>query len=662
MADDRNLSVVEEPQTNDGSPERSNKPSDTSAVERISRESTDTRAADSASWSPSAIGSKLQENWTKVVDKDPSGRELLHTSRNGELDAGKPAYIFKDPNLPFHRETTTPAGSPDTGRDGRVAPTTAAGGESLNGAMGRSGARTADTVALGRGPVPEALPGRSDRVSEARDGSDRGGHSASLEASRENLRQSLESHGMSAAHVREVMSNMAKMEEHLQKNPPKSVDGHLDPVKESIRSYDAMARIANGEGERSSNGIRFASNDATNNHRVMETVRDGANRLGDQEHGHNQGPNNTCALQADQRQESYVSPATYAERLASLTNTGKFTDMRGRETVVDKASLCNFDSQAANFVPGQGRGPAGKVMDLGNGQWVQNHLSGTFGSSQALTYKQGSPSGRGDTGERVVQNATGNVIDDNPRADGNAVSAMKQQLYGDRLDPNFGKLNMLTNGTAFRGNFSSFTDPKAYTEAIQANESKGWGYSTAAVHTGNWNTDGSNGGDGGWHAISVSIAKGADGKAKIGSDGLAMVHETNNWDGKFQKDRTATEALNDGKGAWNSNGSGGSDHRFDHGKQSDLDPKADKGNNDRNKDDKDKDKDKEKDGKGEKTEDKLLAQLRKNQKAAAGAAAVNAQIASLQAQLERYKDDNSRRDQISNEINSLRTRTNTEDV
>src|SRR5690606_1693726 len=143
------------------------------------------------------------------------------------------------------------------------------------------------------------------------------------------FRQALEARGMSSAQIRDVMLNMQRMEERVRNNPAQTRDGHLNPEQEARLAYDAMTRLARGDAQRESNGVPPSHRDVNN------VIRDAAARMGYPETKFDPGRHNTRALEASARQEAWMSPASYASRLADIANTGRVTDERGRETVLD---------------------------------------------------------------------------------------------------------------------------------------------------------------------------------------------------------------------------------------------------------------------------------------------------------------------------------------
>jgi hypothetical protein len=387
---------------------------------------------------------------------------------------------------------------------------------------------------------------------------------------------------------KELEKRLGEMDKRILNNKVEGRDGKVNQQQELKKTYDALSQLADGKAE-GKDGLKHNGENIYNKDDVNKIITDTVSKLADPEHNFNQGMHNTCALQSIARQEAAISPSTYAQRQADIARTGQF-QADGKTVKLDTASL-RLDGEARNnglWPKGDARGASGHNNDIAMAQLNLNQKYGSDSQGNGnRIYKQNpNATGHGDTGESVVDRATGKVVGDSPEISASGVSSTKQAAFGQRFGDDFGKATTFVNAAAFGqiSNVSSFTNGADMKNQLKANEAKGWQYSTIGMHTGHWSGSEGQGGAGGWHAVSVSMAAGD------------KVNVINNWGGKFNftdsngKAQDADKVLGWMNDTQNTPGSGykPGDHNFDPDSKSRVDQ--------------DKDKDKEKEPEKEKKE------------------------------------------------------------
>jgi hypothetical protein len=426
----------------------------------------------------------------------------------------------------------------------------------------------------GNGGSPEKPEGSDGKKEKGVEGKDKPLAKDTQEAKDKFLEQMKDR--LDPADFQKLQQELNKMDQRILNNKVLDKDKNpIDQQKELKKTYDSLNKLADGTAEDKEKGLKYTNPKTGKQENVYDKddvnkiVCDTVSKLADPEHQFNQGKHNTCALQAAGRQEAAMSPSTYAERQAQLARTGEFTatgkDGQTQTVKVDRGSL-RLDDEARNnglWATGDVRKAAGHNNDLAMAQLNLNQKYGTNEKGEGNRIYTQNPNTRaqGDTGERVVDTRSGKVVGNSPEIDARGISNVKQAAFGDRFGANFGKDTTFVNAAAFGNidNVSCFTNGQQMKDQLKANEAKGWQYSTIGMHTGHWSGSEGQGGAGGWHAVSVSMAQGD------------KVNVINNWGGKFNftdangKAQDADKVLGWMNDTTNTPGSGykPGDHQFD---------------------------------------------------------------------------------------------------
>lgn len=385
---------------------------------------------------------------------------------------------------------------------------------------------------------------------------------AATQQSKDNFLEQMKGR-LNESDYKELESRLNQMDQRILHNKVQGRDGQMDQQQELKKTYDALNQLADGRAE-GKDGLKHNGQNVYNQQDVNKIITDTVSKLADPENNFNQGKHNTCALQAGARQEAAISPSTYAQRQADIARTGEF-QADGKTVKLDVGSL-RLDAEARNaglWAQGDVRGAAGHNNDIAMAQLNLNQKFGADaeGNGNRVYTQSPNPQSHGDTGERVIDRASGQTVGNSPEIDARGMSNVKQAAFGHRFSDTFGKDTTFVNEAAFGkiDNVSSFTSGEQMKNQLKANEAKGWQYSTIGMHTGHWSGSEGQGGAGGWHAVSVSMAQ---------NDKVNVI---NNWGGKFNftdangKAQDADKVLSWMNDTANKPGSGyvPGDHNFD---------------------------------------------------------------------------------------------------
>ncbi len=375
---------------------------------------------------------------------------------------------------------------------------------------------------------------------------------------------------------KELEKRLGQMDQRILNNKVEGRDGKINQQQELKKTYEALGQLADGRAE-GKDGLKHNGENVYNKDDINKIITDTVSKLADPERNFNQGMHNTCALQSIARQEAAISPSTYAQRQADIARTGQF-QADGKAVKLDVASL-RLDGEARNnglWPQGDTRGASGHNNDIAMAQLNLNQKYGSDSQGNGNRIYKQSPNatGHGNTGESIVDRATGQAVGDNPEINASGISSTKQSAFGHRFGDQFGKATTFVNAAAFGkiDNVSSFNNGTEMKNQLKANEAKGWQYSTIGMHTGHWSGSEGQGGAGGWHAVSVSMAAGD------------KVNVINNWGGKFNftdsngKAQDADNVMDWMNDTQNTPGSGykPGDHNFDPDGKSRVDKDKDK--------------------------------------------------------------------------------------
>jgi hypothetical protein len=214
---------------------------------------------------------------------------------------------------------------------------------------------------------------------------------------------------------------------------------------------------------------------------------------------------------------------------------------------LDRRSMrLDSEAQSRYWTPCNHRGAGGQLMDLIAGQQGAALLGLRMsGNANRFVYAQDThPGSQSRTGEhfydtvRLDRHGRPRDLGPHPFMSPEQIALTKQALYGHTISDRYGEATTLV-GQRFR-NVRGVTvcrDGDDITSHLRENEAKGWSYSTAVTHTGNYmdsarGQGGAGGHRGGLHATSLTLS--ADGQ---------RANFVNNWGGRASFNDVDTNQL-----------------------------------------------------------------------------------------------------------------------
>jgi len=244
--------------------------------------------------------------------------------------------------------------------------------------------------------------------------------------------------------LQELEARMDQMDQRILHEHPQSDDGsYVDEQGQLTQEYRNLARIGT-DAEK----LMYTAEDGSQQQvfsepwMVNNILASGIVRGADPEHFYEQGANNTCAAESISRGGMDAVAGEDSKTIADMCTKGEFeaVDKAGKVFTcrVNRASLIP-DREALNVYlsPTNARDAYGQMSDIRTAQLNLDLMmrdeyrqQGKSGGAGVMVYSKVAPINRRDTGERVTDTRTGQVVANNPCFYAESESDTKKSLYG----------------------------------------------------------------------------------------------------------------------------------------------------------------------------------------------------------------------------------------
>ncbi len=346
--------------------------------------------------------------------------------------------------------------------------------------------------------------------------------------------------------LKEFGARMAQMDQRILHERVQSDDGsYVNQQEQLANEYRNWARIGT-DAEK----LMYTADDGSQQQvfsepwMVNNILASGIVRGADPEHFYAQGANNTCAGQSIYRGGEDAVAGEDSRTIADICTKGEFeaVDKRGEVFTcrVDRASLIP-DREARNVYlsPSNARDAYGQISDIRaqlNLDLIMRdeyNQQGKAGGEGVMVYSKVAPINQRDSGERVTDTRTGQVVANDPCFYAESESDTKQSLYGRAIGrKNYGKETTLVAANRPHGNNVTAITGSAHLSGQLHTLSNIGLMAHVITKVENYVDNGRGlGGARGNHATS----------AEIGKDG--GINFINNWGGKYSYTNMSADTL-----------------------------------------------------------------------------------------------------------------------